>query len=147
MTISLRAHHLLCMLTYLGKGYTPGFVSNYSKIIKSLNDGAVISLVFGPDDICQPMLNEETCHCHNESVHSRDQEALVEIGHVLNRQLTIGDCVRLDGHDLQNMRDAFKAGAIRSACDACEWHGLCSDIALNEFRGCRLQLPLQKNSI
>ena len=26
MTIRLRAHHLLCLLTYAGKGYSPAFI-------------------------------------------------------------------------------------------------------------------------
>ena len=29
MTLALRAHHLLCMLTYAGRGYSPDFVRNF----------------------------------------------------------------------------------------------------------------------
>ena len=140
MTISIRPHHLLCMLTYLGKGYTPDFVGNYTGIVKRLNAGEPIELVSGPDDICQPMLGESTCHCHNDSVQSRDLEAAVEIGHVLGRNLQTGDCIVLTGEALQALRKAFSDGTIRSACVACEWAELCSDIASNEYRGCRLRL-------
>ena len=32
MTIKLRAHHLLCLLTYVGKGYSPAFTANYDRV-------------------------------------------------------------------------------------------------------------------
>ncbi|MBO6860924.1 MAG: DUF1284 domain-containing protein, partial [Roseibium sp.] len=75
MTVSIRPHHLLCMLTYLGKGYTPAFVENYSTIVQRLNEGEPIELVEGPDTLCQPMLDEPGCHCRNESVRNRDRTA------------------------------------------------------------------------
>ena len=31
MTVRLRAHHLLCMLTYVGKGYSPAFCAGFFK--------------------------------------------------------------------------------------------------------------------
>ena len=37
MTVRLRAHHLLCMLTYVGKGYTAAFTANYDRIVERLN--------------------------------------------------------------------------------------------------------------
>ena len=40
------------MLTYMGKGYTSGFVENYDRVGARLNAGEEdIELVDGPDDI------------------------------------------------------------------------------------------------
>ncbi len=56
MTVRLRGHHLLCMLTFVGKGYSPAFVENYDRIAGRLSEGEDILLVDGPDDICAPLL-------------------------------------------------------------------------------------------
>ncbi|ASP32702.1 DUF1284 domain-containing protein [Labrenzia sp. VG12] len=141
MTVSIRPHHLLCMLTYLGKGYTPDFVAGYSLIVDRLNAGEDIVLVGGPDDICQPMLSEPDCHCNNDSVLARDADAARQIGKALGTDLTFGTSFTLAVGQIQNLREAFAAGHIRSACTGCEWHELCSRIAENKFRGCRLAPP------
>lgn len=146
MIVSLRPHHLLCILTYLGKGYTPAFVSNYSKIIRILNKGAMISLVFGPDDICQPMLNEAECHCHNESVRQRDAQAAADIGELLQGNALAPGPIALSADHIARLRHSFQSGTIRSACRGCEWFDLCTEIAQNDFRGCRLRPPLTKSS-
>ncbi len=59
MTVRLRAHHLLCMLTYVGKGYSPAFVENYEVIAARLSAGEEIELVAGPDDICGPLTADQ----------------------------------------------------------------------------------------
>lgn len=142
MTVSIRPHHLLCMLTFLGKGYTPGFVANYSNIIARLTAGEDIRLVLGPDDICQPMLSEKDCHCHNDSVRRRDDQAAAAIGAVLATELSDGSALMLDTDSVARLRKAFAAGEIRAACSGCEWQDLCTRIAGNRFRGCHLAPPV-----
>lgn len=141
MTVFLRPHHLLCMLTYLGKGYTPDFVANYDGIIARLNEGEALQIVDGPDDICRPMLQEPGCHCHNDSVRQRDSEAAAEIGRLLARDLSGGDSLRLDAETVTKLRAAFAEDTIRTACSGCEWQELCTRIAKNKFRGCHLAPP------
>ncbi|MEP3047345.1 MAG: DUF1284 domain-containing protein [Roseibium sp.] len=126
----------------MGKGYSPDFVSNFSKIIRRLNNGDQLSLVTGPDEICQPMLKAEECHCHSDSVRDRDETALQEIGcYLIGKPLSLGRFL-LDANDLRTLQTAFQSGDIRTACKGCEWFNLCSKVAQNEFRGCRFQLPL-----
>jgi len=141
MTVFIRPHHLLCMLTYLGKGYTPDFVANYSTIIERINAGEDIRLVDGPDEICQPMLTEPACHCHNDSVRSRDAQAAVAIAGALELDLAAGSSLTLDAYRTDRLRRAFADSEIRSACSGCEWQELCSRIARNKFRGCHLAPP------
>lgn len=144
MTIRLRAHHLLCMLTFAGKGYTPAFIANYKAVIRRLNAGEDIELVTGPDDICEPMLCEPECHCHNDSISQRDKLATDEISLMLSATDLGARTISLEEKDIFQLRAWFADGAIRSACGNCEWHQLCSEIAQNEFRGCHLWPPLQK---
>ncbi len=141
MTVSIRAHHLLCILTYMGKGYTADFVTCYDKVIKRINDGETLRLIEGPDEICQPMLTETTCHCHNDTVLERDRTAARQIAKVLGRHLAPGDTLVLTREKLALLRTAFAEGAIRSACSGCEWQDLCSRIARKDFRGCHLTPP------
>lgn len=131
MTIYLRGHHLLCMLTYIGKGYTPLFVENYDRIARQLSLGAIITLVTGSDDICAPLLCEKDCHCHRASVTMRDQIALQEISALLGVYLQPGSQLTLNQQLLEKLRNAFREHKIRRACQGCEWAELCTNIAQN----------------
>ena len=80
--IRLRPHHLLCMLTYAGRGYTPRFTSGMDDLIHRLGQGEEILLIEGPDDICLPWIDEAAegadirePHCHEARITGRDQRA------------------------------------------------------------------------
>ncbi|WP_029065578.1 DUF1284 domain-containing protein [Labrenzia sp. DG1229] len=138
MTISIRPHHLLCMLTYLGKGYTPQFVVNYDKIVDRINSGEDIKIVNGPDDICKPMLSEADCHCHNENVLGRDAYALSQIVSVMGEDARAGHVLHLSPERITKLRSRFRKGTLRAACSGCQWQEFCTSIANNNFRHCRL---------
>lgn len=138
MTVRLRGHHLLCLLTYVGKGYTPAFVANYQRIVVRLNAGEPVELVEGPDDICRPMLGDAGHHCFNASVALRDGQALADVAALLGQPLAAGQPLWLDPARLAALRVAFAAGTIRTACAGCQWSGLCTEIAASGFAGVRL---------
>ncbi|WP_454683596.1 DUF1284 domain-containing protein [Ancylobacter moscoviensis] len=139
MTIRLRAHHLLCLLTFIGKGYTPAFTANYRRIVARLNAGEAVELVEGPDDICAPMLGEPGHHCRNTSVRERDMQALADVAALLGRPLAADESFTLDPARVAALRAAFAARVIRTACQGCQWSGLCTDIAAGGFAGVRLR--------
>ncbi|QKC84942.1 DUF1284 domain-containing protein [Mesorhizobium sp. NZP2077] len=139
MTIRLRAHHLLCLLTYVGKGYSPAFTANYDGIAERLSRGEDILLVSGPDDICAPLLDELEPHCLGESVIERDRLAALDVGDLLARPIQAGVRLHLDGAILARMRQAFSVGGVRKACDGCEWNELCSVIAAGGFPDTKVQ--------
>jgi hypothetical protein len=142
MAIQLRPHHLLCMLTFIGKGYSPAFVANLEQVVRRLATGAeVVQIVAGPDDICAPLLGEADCHCHRSSVGERDRLATEAISLLLTRSLEPGTQFLLTRNDLDKLRDAFAAGSIREACTGCQWKPLCDGIAANGFRETRLVNP------
>ncbi|PYE88670.1 DUF1284 domain-containing protein [Phyllobacterium leguminum] len=141
MTVRLRAHHLLCMLTYVGKGYSPAFIANYDRIAGRLAGGEDILLVTGPDDICAPILNDSDCHCFRESVTERDAKAIEAVSRLLARPLDPGSRINLDAGMLTTMRNAFAAGKTRQACRECEWFELCSSVADGGFAGAKIAIP------
>ncbi|MFD1745589.1 DUF1284 domain-containing protein [Rhizobium helianthi] len=141
MTIRLRPHHLLCMLTFVGKGYTPSFTQNYVVIIRRLGQGEDILLVDGPDDICAPLLADIAIpHCHSDSVASRDTQALLDIACLLGVPHRLGDFIRLNADLLRRLRTAFAMKQVRNACQGCEWAGLCDSVAHHDFQDALLRI-------
>jgi len=142
--VKLRGHHLLCMLGFVGKGYTPQFIEQFDQVVGQLNAGAHIQLVTGKDDLCAALhdgngpLCDSGIHCLNESVTRRDKTAIAAVAKALNLPLTIGGILELTAAHIALLRQAFAAGTLRQACEGCEWHELCSDIAKNEFKDVRL---------
>ncbi|WP_027055727.1 DUF1284 domain-containing protein [Mesorhizobium erdmanii] len=138
MTIRLRAHHLLCLLTYVGKGYSPAFTANYDAIAERLSRGEDILLVSGPDDVCAPLLDEPELHCLNDSVIERDRLAARDVGVLLARPIRAGARLSLDAATLASLRAAFSAGVTREACQGCEWASLCTIVAAGGYRDVRV---------
>jgi uncharacterized protein len=148
MAIHLRPHHLLCMLTFKGMGYTPAFVANLEQVVRRLATGTeTIEIVAGPDDICAPLLGqcggpgEADCHCHRSSVVERDRLATQSIAALLARPLAPGAHLLLTPADLDQLRAAFAAGTIRQACTGCQWKPLCDTIAADGFTATLLVNP------
>jgi uncharacterized protein len=144
MTVRLRGHHLLCLLTYRGEGYSPAFVANLDRLAARLADGEAAELVDEPDDICAPLLRADGGgaggHCTLDRVRMRDRRALVAAA-LLGRELDAGDHLTLDAAAVGQLRAAFAAGGpIRSACAGCEWNAFCTAVAITppRFAGVRL---------
>lgn len=137
--VRLRPHHLLCLLTYAGKGYSEAFTAGLDVIVARLSQGAPVQVVDGPDDICAPLLHDATAHCHNDSVRQRDQRAATDLGALLQRRVGKGDLLTVDAPALVTWRQAFAQGRTRAACQGCEWQPLCSTIAAEGFVAARLQ--------
>ena len=135
--ITLRGHHLLCVLTYRGMGYSPAFVTAMTHIVDRLSSGERFDLVEGPDSIC--FGHEPGCssanHCNDERTVERDHRALADISRIAPH-LLIQRCFSSD--TLTEIRNAFADGSARSACGGCEWSSLCGVIAEAQFADARL---------
>ena len=141
MTLRLRAHHLLSLLTYVCKGHTPAFPADYDGIAERLSRGEDILLVTGPDDVCAPLLDEPEPHCLRDSAAERDQLAARDVADLLARPIRAGARLDLDAAILARMRQAFSAGRVRKACGGCEWNGLCSAVAVGGYRDTQVRRP------
>lgn len=139
MTIALRAHHLLCALTYVGKGYSYAFIANYDAIAARLTAGERVRIVAGPDDICQPLCQaDDAPHCVGPGPARRDRQAARAIEPLLGCSLAVGASLTLDANTLARLRTAFAAGSIRDACEDCEWHSLCTHVAADGYARTRV---------
>lgn len=144
ITIKLRPHHLLCMLTYIGKGYSQNFTENYDAIIEKLNEPhSMIEIIKGPDDICAPRLcdKDDSCHhCHDSEIIQNDMSALSDIQKIKGfENIAFGHKTALSPDIIETLRKEFKNGKIRTACIGCPWHDLCTEISLNNFKTTRLK--------
>ncbi len=137
MTVRLRAHHLLCLLTYVGRGYSPAFVAGYDQIVARLNAGEGAVLVAGPDDVCAPMLGSGH-HCHEPRIAARDGAATAALAGLFDGDVGPGTALSLSRDAVLRLRAAFAASSIRTACAGCQWTGLCDQVAARGFAGTRL---------
>ncbi|MAN77685.1 DUF1284 domain-containing protein [Pelagibacterium flavum] len=133
MTIRLRPHHLLCVLAYVGKGYSARFTANYDLVVQRIAEGEDIVIVGGPDDICAPLLGDAEPHCWRESVIERDRAAARDLSTLLGTPIDAGVSLSLESGRLKRMRAAFAERSIRGACAGCEWQEMCNAIAASGF--------------
>ena len=141
----LRGHHLLCILSYCGEGYTPDFIKNFDAIVDQINNGASLLLVSGVDSICAALHRDgsDTCDhaevCRTHSVKSLDSIALKQVSHALKiPTLKAGDRLNLGRDEVTSLRVHFANGEIRRACKSCPWRDFCSQIATKKFSGVKL---------
>ena len=106
MTVRLRAHHL-CMLTYIGKGYSPAFTDNMTVIAGRVSAGEKVEIVEGPDEICAPRLAEANAHRSDDSVYNRDLPAAKDVGRVLQVPVHTGTLFSLSRGSLKLLRSAL----------------------------------------
>ena len=136
--VSLRPHHPLCVLTYVGEGYGPDFVDNCDRIARRLAAGERVLVVDGPDDLCAPVLDRPGSHCRGARVDGRDARAAASVASVLGREVAAGTVLDLGPPALRRLRAAFASGDARHACDGCDWSGLCTAVAARGFAGARV---------
>lgn len=144
--LGLRPHHLLCILTYIGKGYDAEFTDNFTRVMERINAGERdIAIVKGPDCLCEPVKHKPVVShdCYSGSISRRDDLALRDIAGLTGRTLDYGMDITLDEGLIGRLRAAFAGGAIRAACQACEWHDLCTEIAGCGFENTRLKGAVQ----
>jgi len=137
--VRLRGHHLLCVLTYIGRGYSAEFVANFDAVASVMSGDGRVEIVDGPDEICRPVMYDDDSHCFEADTRHRDMAALADLSRLLGRPLSPGDHMTLDGDCVDRLRTAFAANDVRSACHGCQWHQICSGVAGGGFDGVRLR--------
>ncbi|MDE1900515.1 MAG: DUF1284 domain-containing protein [Alphaproteobacteria bacterium] len=145
--VRLRGHHFLCILSFVGKGYTDDFVDNMRAVVAKIGRGAEIEIIAGPDDICDALRRGAAISCAHARVcrapkpRHEDRLALRDAGRILHRHLKIGDRLVLTPRDIAALRLHFAHGAIRRACTLCPWKNMCTGIAESGFAGAVLFPP------
>lgn len=130
---------MLCILTFVGKGYTPRFVQRMDEVVMRIGEGEPVKLVWGADSICEGWLDCPDCHCHRWwDLVWRDVMGFIATSVVLRRACWPGRTFVLTPKRLRRMRRAFAAKVSRAGCVGCPWFGLCSGVAKDGFRASRL---------
>jgi len=136
--VRLRAHHLLCLLTYAGRGYSEAFVRRADALAARLSAGEPALIVEGPDDMCAPLLHDAQAHCLKARPAARDRRAAADVAALLGRPVGPGDTISFDASTLDRLRRAFAEETTRAACQGCPWQALCTSIAGNGYRNARI---------
>lgn len=124
--VPLRAHHLMCVTTYQGKGYSPAFVANMNHVWHALRAGVYrrVRATSVADPICGSCPNlqdpeaDTSCRYH-DSISVRDRRMLAAMG------WSEGEIVEL-GPALEHIH-AHHAELMAAVCVGCDWTGICGE--------------------
>ncbi len=119
--MNIRAHHLLCMKYFKGKGYSEDFVSNFYEVIKKLKDNPVIKVVDYPGVICGSCPHNVDDRCvkkpdSEKKVKEKDDRIMKILGVGLNQQIKAADASNLVN---------LKLDKLKELCKDCEWKKYC----------------------
>lgn len=99
----IRYHHLMCIPSFKGEGYSKKFCENLAKIKEAFESGDY-SLVDGCDDVCKACPNNICGRCIDERKVSR-YDALVK-----------------------EAIDKNEAFSPKDICTDCKWYYICKEI-------------------
>ena len=133
--LHLRPHHLLCLQTFTGHGYSEEFVRHMTAVQGLLLTDALasIGLVHGVDELCAHCPNNRDGQCTSAN------PALFD-AHVLSRLQVSGAVPEdLTGRSavLHGIPDSLtvSASVLEECCPGCEWKPLCAEWSGSHKRG------------
>ncbi len=118
--MKIRAHNLLCIQGFVGKGYSPEFVANMKGIVGGLGGRTEVTVVAEPDSLCSacPNLHASGCTLHGEGTEKgivkQDKDVLARLG------LADGQTVAWGGI-LARIRASVAPDDLDHICGTCPW--------------------------
>ena len=131
--IKLRAHHLLCSLTFAGRGYSKEFERDFAQVIDRIKRNETILVVSGPDEICASIEECSDSHCREARISNRDELALEDISSHIGKPLKVGSQISPSQLFGDKYQSSFQQRSIRRACFDCQWANMCDQIADANF--------------
>lgn len=127
--IHLRPHHLLCLQTFIGHGYSKEFVSQMALVKKSLmrNPSLTIELTTGADDLCR--------HCPNckDGVCTSNKPVLFDRLTIEKLSMMMGPQTQLRGiPQILQVSETI----LEECCPGCEWKELCRTVIYDDSKLC-----------
>ena len=118
--MKLRPHHLMCIQSYVGKGYDEDFVKIMDKITYELrnNKECLINIVFSTDDICVAcpnMLDINLCKT-NEKVNNIDSK-VIKYFNLEEKEYIYKDIVNY-------IKNNITLEIMDDICKECEWYNI-----------------------
>lgn len=114
--ITIRPHHLLCMQSFRGKGYSPSFVEAMTVIIKELREDPKqkVLLQISFDSICEACPRKEGACKESHSVVAMDQK-VIELFHLAEGSIIYEDA-------LAKVYSQFTEVEHEKICRHCSWY-------------------------
>lgn len=139
----IRAHNLLCIQGFVGKGYSPEFVANMSRVVESLDDDAPVTIVDRPDALCDacPNLTGDGCALHGPGT---ERGIVVQDRDVLRRLGLQADATVAWGEILRRIRTRVAPDDLDAICGTCPWLPLGHCKAGLRRLGCGSQIRTSK---
>jgi len=128
--LSVRGHHLLCILGFRGRGYDQRFVQNMSRLVATIRENPHVIVVVGDhcDDICSACPYRADGCCRKKP---HAEEALRKGDRAVLTRLALGPGDRREAGELYGCLAAHfgPADLERGPCVDCEWRelGFCKD--------------------
>ena len=121
--MELRAHNLLCIQGFVGKGYSPEFVANMTRVIESLGDQTRVTVTAAPDALCGacPNLAVSGCALHGEG----SEAGITHQDRDVMRRLGIDEGAALAWSDIvSRIARSVAPDDLDEICGACPWLSL-----------------------
>ncbi len=122
--LTIRAHHLLCVLGFRGLGYSQEFIATMEKVVRRMRSDSAfpIIVVAGCDIICASCPHNKGSKCLKEAdserkVEGQDLEVLNRLGFELGAQITAGNV-------WARIKERLTPKDVTEICRGCEWLGL-----------------------
>ena len=133
-SIRLRPHHLLCLQTFVGHGYSPEFTAHMTIVQKQLTTDPLtpITLVNGPDDLCG--------HCPNCVDGSCTSPKPAVFDHLVGQKLNTTEDTENAAPKHTDASDSpltlhgipsilhMSEQLLAECCPYCEWKELCVEV-------------------
>lgn len=122
--LHLRPHHLLCLQTFVGRGYSEEFVEHMTLVKRQLTDDTHtrIILVSGADDLC--------AHCPNcvEGQCTSEKPALFD--RLVEEKLAWLDSSSNPPQAISGIPASIHitADTLSECCPGCDWKELCTKV-------------------
>src|SRR3989338_10122876 len=116
--MTIRAHHLLCMRYFNGKGYSKEFVSNFYTVLSELKNNPAIKIVNSPDVICSSCPHNIKGRCvkkgpdFENEVKEKDALVIAILGLRLEQKISFKEATMIVSSKLPD---------VKEVCKECEW--------------------------
>lgn len=131
MNRAIRAHHLLCMQLFVGKGYNDNFSFKMGQYIQDVQENPYQELLIQKreDEICK--------YCPNQIIDkiTNKKGCLLSTSDVIKKDETVLSILELEAEHaysyitiLKQMKKKITEPAFYQVCGTCRWHkkGLCT---------------------
>jgi len=113
--LTIRAHHLLCVLGFRGYGYSEDFIEHLTKISKEVKKkSTVIKIISQKDDVCK--------YCPNSATKCKDDIEPKSIDELVLSKLKIeSGSILKSGAIYTKLRKNIDVSDLDIICFSCPW--------------------------